>query len=219
MSRSNIAAQILDMPNAPLVLQEVQKALDAERALRQHFYDTVTEDQKAEFINGEIIVHSPVQKRHDDASGNLYILLKAFVTKHQLGYVGHEKVMIALTRNDYEPDICFFQQAQAQDFDEDQTRFPAPNLAVEVLSPGTKDKDRGVKMEDYQAHGILEYWIVDARKQEIEKYLLVDGEYELIGTFTLKQTIESTAAQGFSIPVKAVFDQAVFLETLARLLN
>mgnify|MGYP000254974315 CR=1 FL=1 len=215
---NNITAQILEMPNAPLVLQEVQKALEIERTLRQHFYDTVTEDQKVEFINGEIVMHSPVRKRHNTASFYLSQLINTFVLKNQLGYVAHEKIMISLTRNDYEPDICFFKQAQAKDFDDDQTRFPTPDLVVEVLSPSTKGNDRGVKFDDYQAHGIPEYWIIDARKQEVEKYLLVDGEYELVNIFDKKQRIESTIVIGFDIPVKAIFDETVFLQTLAQLI-
>lgn len=216
---TNIAAQILDMPHAPLVIREVQKALEAERVLRQHFYDVVTEDQKMEFINGEIIVHSPVRKRHNSASFYLSQLINTYVIKNKLGYVGHEKIMISLTRNDYEPDICFFKQAQAQDFEEDQTRFPAPDLVVEVLSPSTKGNDRGVKFEDYQAHGIAEYWMLDASKQEVEKYLLVDEEYELAGIFNKKQDIQSNVVEGFTIPVKAIFNETIFLQTLSSLLH
>ncbi|HMO40949.1 MAG TPA: Uma2 family endonuclease [Saprospiraceae bacterium] len=217
--KKNIAEQLLEMPNAPLVIEEVQQALAAERSLRRHFYEIVTEDQKAEFINGEIIVHSPVKKRHDNASGNLYILLKSYVTKHQLGYVGHEKLMISLTRNDYEPDICFFQQDKAAHFKEEQTTFPAPDLVVEVLSSGTHARDRGIKFQDYEAHGILEYWIVDARQQTVEQYHLQDNAYEPINTFDKKQHLQSIAVEGFTIPVKAIFDQQVFLQTLAGLLE
>ncbi len=217
--RTNIAAQILEMPNAPLVIEQVQRALAEEQRLRKHFYEIVTEDQKAEFINGEMSVHSPVKKQHNDASGNLYILLKTFATRHQLGYVAHEKVMISLTRNDYEPDICFFRQSIAATFKAEQTNFPAPDLVVEVLSTGTKVRDRGIKFDDYQAHGIAECWIIDAKKQTVEKYLLEDGEYELAGTFDKNQTIESTSASGFIIPVKDIFEKTIFLQTLSALLS
>lgn len=144
--RNDIAEQLLEMPNAPLVIQKVQQALATEQRLRKHFYEIVTEDQKAEFINGEIIVHSPVRKHHNTASLYLSQLLNAFAIKHKLGYVGHEKLMISLTRNDYEPDICFFKQEKAIHFSEEQTNFPAPDLVVEVLSPGTKERDRGIKL-------------------------------------------------------------------------
>ena len=216
--KTDLTEQILEMPNAPLIVRKVQASLAAEQEIRKHFYETVSEDQKVEFINGEIIVHSPVKKRHDDASGNLYILLKTFVTKHQLGYVAHEKVMVSLTRNDYEPNVCFFQKAIAKGFTEDQTLFPAPNFIAEVVSPGTKKRDYGIKYDDYQAHGIEEYWIISPEQQAIEKYVL-DGEtYELIGTFDKKQSIASAIVHGFNIPVKAIFDEKTFLKTLTKLL-
>ena len=69
--------------------------------------------------------------------------------------------MITLTRNDYEPDICFFRKDKSDNFTEDQVLFPAPDLVIEVLSDSTEKRDRGVKFKDYQAHKIEEYWIID----------------------------------------------------------
>ncbi|WP_338877234.1 hypothetical protein WBJ53_25635 [Spirosoma sp. SC4-14] len=59
------------------------------------------------------------KEQHGAAVGNLYSLLKAYLIKHRLGRVASEKAMISLTRNDYEPDICFWTTAHAQDFDSD----------------------------------------------------------------------------------------------------
>ena len=95
-------------------MRRLQAAAHAEAKKRRYFYDVVTEQQKAEFINGEIIVHSPVKLRHAVASENLFTLLKMFVQKHDLGSVFHEKILIVLNRNDYEPDICFFGPEQSQ---------------------------------------------------------------------------------------------------------
>mgnify|MGYP003380570340 CR=1 FL=1 len=49
------------------------------------------------------------------------------------GYVGYEKIMVSLTRNDYEPDICYFSQATAAAFNPDQMRFPAPDLVLSLI--------------------------------------------------------------------------------------
>jgi Uma2 family endonuclease len=48
------------------------------------------------------------------------------------------------------------------------------------LSEGTKKRDRGVKFQDYQAHNIEEYWIIDPDHQTVEQSQLEDGEYELL---------------------------------------
>ena len=115
-------------------MRRLQAAARAEAKKRRYFYDVVTEQQKAEFINGEIIVHSPVKLRHAIASENLFTLLKMFVRKHNLGSVFHEKILVVLNRNDYEPDICFFGSEKAsQTSRPSQSKFPTPDLVVEVL--------------------------------------------------------------------------------------
>lgn len=86
----------------PMALQALQTLLEAEQERRARFYDEVSEGQKAEFINGEVIVQSPAKLQHTIASQNLFILLNLYVSAHNLGYIGHEKILIALTRNDYE---------------------------------------------------------------------------------------------------------------------
>ncbi len=131
------------------------------KSKRIEFYNNISEQEKAEFINGAVIIHSPVMKRHNEANSNLHKLIDTFVYKHQLGFVGIEKILIQLTRNDYEPDICFFKSTKAKSFKSNQSLFPAPDFIVEVLSKGTAHRDRGIKFEDYAVHGIAEYWIVD----------------------------------------------------------
>ncbi len=54
---------------------------------------------------------------------------------------------------------------------------------VEILSPGTQGRDRGVKMRRYAASGIPHYWIVDTASQVLEAYRLGDQGYDLLGTY------------------------------------
>jgi len=159
--------QLLESPNIKLLMQQAEAALRDETRQRQQFYDWINEDHKAEFINGAIVMHSPVKERHWVAVGNLYRLLSTYVIKHKLGRVASEKAMISLTRNDYEPDICFWNNAHLQEFETEMMQFPAPDLIIEVPSKSTEKIDRGVKYDDYAAHGVQEYWIVDTRKQVI----------------------------------------------------
>jgi len=95
--------QLLRYPRLPEVMRRLQAIARAEAKKRRYFYEVVTEQQKAEFINGEIIVHSPVKYQHNQASFRLATLLSAYVQRHNLGTVGHENLLITLTRNDYEP--------------------------------------------------------------------------------------------------------------------
>ena len=208
---------ILEMPNAVLLIRKLEKKLADEQKKRRHFYEIVEENKKMEFINGEIIFHSPVKLQHNDTTVLLGMLLKAFVAKHKLGFVGVEKIMVSLTRNDYEPDVCFFGNAKAKDFKRRQAQFPAPDFAVEVLSDSTAKNDRETKFQDYAAHGFQEYWIVDAEKELIEQYFLRDEQYELL----LKAkdgAIESVVLPEFKIPIRAIFDEMENLKALAELI-
>lgn len=50
----------------------------------------------------------------------------------------------------------------------------APDLVVEVLSPGTARRDRGDKLRLYAESGVGEYWVVDGAERQIE-FLVADG--------------------------------------------
>lgn len=209
--------QALQMPDAVLFAQKLESALREERKKRLYFYEIVEENKKMEFINGEIIFHSSSPFYEAKSFGLLLKLISTFVIKHKLGFVGIEKIMVSLTRNDYEPDICFFGNKKAKDFKKDQVQFPAPDFVVEVLSDSTAKFDRETKFQDYAAHGVAEYWIIDAEKEIVEQYFLQNEKYDLI----LKAkdgTIDSLVLANFKIPIQAIFDEQINLEALARLI-
>lgn len=214
---NRLISELLKEPNAYFLLQEAHVALEDEKARRIAFYNDITEQEKVEFINGEIIVHSPVMKRHNTASLLLARLMSIYADIHQLGFVGIEKIMITLTRNDYEPDICFFRKEKSESFKEKQTLFPAPDFVIEILSEGTKDRDRGVKFKDYQAHQIEEYWIIDPDHQTIEQYHYEEGQYELL-LKSSEGNIKSLVMTGFQIPIQSVFDEQINIDTLKKLM-
>lgn len=210
-------SQILEMPNAALLVAQVQSALEEERKERLRFYEIIEENKKMEFINGEIIFHSPVKLRHLTSVSLLITLLKTFVTVHEIGYVASEKMLISLTRNDYEPDICFFGNDKSKEFESNQMQFPAPDFVIEVLSPSTEETDRTTKFNDYAAHNVGEYWIVDAEKETIEQYFLQNGEYELI-LKAKNGIISSIVLTDFSMQIRAAFDEKINLEELRKLI-
>lgn len=210
--------QLIASPKLPQYAQQLQAVLAREALKRQDFYNQISENDKAEFINGEIILHSPVRLRHNAAGRRLLLLLGSYVQHHDLGMVGYEKIMISLTRNDYEPDLCFFNKTQAVQFSPDQMRFPAPDFVVEILSQRTERNDRGVKFTDYAAHGVTEYWLVDPVAETVEQYQLQEDGYVLL-VKAKTGMIESVAVAGFAIPVRAIFDEAASGEALRLLLR
>ncbi len=213
---------------APLLrsarLTELEKTLHDsladEQARRERFHDEIDDSVKAEFVNGEIIMHSPAKFNHLETVKLIARLLDAWAERNSLGWVCTEKAMIRLPRNSYEPDICFFRREIAEHFTPDQTLFPAPDLVVEVLSATTEHRDRGIKMEDYAAHGVAEYWLVDADARFIEQYLpAADGiSFQLVRKID-DGLLRSAAVAGFEMPVRAAFDSAENRRALLSLLG
>ncbi len=212
-----ILEQLIDSPRLSLFQREIEQVLDKEKAHREHFIETMSESEKVEFINGEVVVHSPVKLQHTVASKLLMRLLDTFVDSRNLGFVGFEKMLISLTRNDYEPDICFFRAEVADAFTPKQMCFPAPDFIVEILSDSTTTRDRGVKFDDYAAHGVAEYWIIDPDEEVVEQYFL-DGDHYRLAYKVGSGTLTSRVVEGFEIPVQAIFDAEVNLAALRQLL-
>ena len=213
---STDVAELLADPGLPEKVAALQLALETEREMRERFYDEIT-DEKAEFINGEVIMHSPAKDRHLAVRDNLHDLLRAFCRTRSLGKVRGEKALCVFPRNDYEPDVVFFGPEKSELIEPDTMKFPIPDFACEVLSDSTTHRDRGVKFRDYAAHGVGEYWIIDAENELLEQYFPREGRYEL----ALKSgsgEVASAVLPSFRIPIRALFDEAENLRVLRTLL-
>jgi Uma2 family endonuclease len=212
-----ILEPILQSPRLKQYVEELTFFLQSEEERRIGFYKTVTEQQKAEFINGEIRVQSPVVMKHNLVVSRLSRLLSTFVTKHNLGFVGVEKILIKLTRNDFEPDICFFTTDKSKAFSDKTMFFPAPDFVVEVLSKSTEKIDRTIKKEDYALHGVQEYWIVDTEIETVEQYILTNNDYELRVKLN-EGMLHAKAVKAFDINVAALFSDQACNEALKKLI-
>lgn len=200
-----VLEEILQVPNLRELIDELEAAWADEQKRRHEFWADVDENVKAEFIMGEIIYHSPIYGRHWKASTRISRKLIPHVYDNDLGEVAYEKVMIRLTRNDYEPDICFWKKERTLDFGQKQSAFPPADFIIEILSDSTKDRDYGIKMTDYALHAVQEYWIIDTDAQTVEQYLLKNSSYQLAQK--LKDgTLVSEVIQGFAMNVKEIFE-------------
>ncbi len=183
----------------------MQSVLTENETKRIAFYNAINEWDKVEFINGEAIFHSPTTFKHSLVSTNLLYLLTHHLKTNKIGgQICIEKIMIELTRNSYEPDICFFRKEVSDTFTDSQMLFPTPDFIVEILSPSTEKTDREIKFRDYAQHGVREYWIIDPDKETIEQYELKDKQFELLVKLN-SGTITSITIDGFSSDLKQIF--------------
>lgn len=83
--------------------------------------------------------------------------------------------------------------------------YGAPDLMVEILSKGTKNKDQKTKLALYEKHGVLEYWLVDTDKQTVEVYVLKQGKFIKKAMLLKQDTLVAEVIPGFETAVSNIF--------------
>jgi Uma2 family endonuclease len=82
----------------------------------------------------------------------------------------------------------------------------APDLVVEILSPGNSKKEMVNKFQLYETNGVLEYWIADPIYKTIQLFYLVEKKYQLIKCFYEDEKMESKLFKGLKVKVGEVFE-------------
>ena len=81
----------------------------------------------------------------------------------------------------------------------------APDLAVEIGSPSTDERDRTVKRKLYAEHGVKEYWLVDPDAMTVTVLLHGERDFEEAGVYRKGETLTSPILQGFSVDLDDIF--------------
>ena len=116
--------------------------------------------------------------------------------------------MIFADDDDVVPDVVWVSQARrATVLGPEGHLHAAPELVVEVLSPGgaNERRDREVKLKLYSRRGVLEYWIVDWRTQQMEIYQREQLALCLVATLYPTDTLTSPLLPGFVCQVASLF--------------
>jgi Uma2 family endonuclease len=133
----------------------------AERMTAEEFFRRAPETQKAELIDGVMLMPSPPTDRHERLVGFLFTLIRMYCEDHDLGEVRGSRTAVMLAEDQVtEPDVLFVAKARASII-ADAGVFGAPDLVVEVLSASTVAYDRGPKFRAYERAGVRELWLID----------------------------------------------------------
>ncbi|XID90664.1 Uma2 family endonuclease [Paenibacillaceae bacterium WGS1546] len=82
----------------------------------------------------------------------------------------------------------------------------APDLAVEILSRGTRKRDKVVKAAVYARHQVPEYWLVDPETRTLERYRLAGDRYELAELYAEDDRVSSDKLPCISFTLRDIFD-------------
>jgi len=168
----------------------------------ERYFKEAPETQIVEFEDGELIVHSPVNIRHQRIIRFLTFLLQGYVEARNFGEVFNGPGVVRLRRGlDYEPDIFVVAEAQRERVSE-QYYSGAPALVIEVISPGSRSHDLRTKAANYREHDVPEYWAVEAEQETLYRHTQ-PGEQSapyLVEPYT-NGRLDSRAIAGFWIDV------------------
>ncbi len=140
-------------------------------------FKMLPEGTRAELIDNSLFMSPAPTIIHQEVSGNLLTAILPHVLKMKLGKAFAAPVDVYLSgKNAFQPDIIFVSTENKSIIKTDGI-YGAPDLIIEILSPGSKKLDLTKKKDAYEKAGVKEYWIVDPETKESIGHQLEKGSY------------------------------------------
>jgi Uma2 family endonuclease len=166
----------------------------------EDFLEFVTPERKADLIDGVIYMASPESTADNKLGGWLYRLMSEFVEQYDLGEVFYTRVAFRISqRRGPEPDVAFVAKRRRHLIESGFVNG-APDVAVEIVSPDSVERDYEKKWNVYEKAGVREYWIIDPGLRQATFLALYRGKFQPL---PLDGTIfNSKVLKGFRIDTK-----------------
>ena len=186
----------------------------AEPARRRWAYGDLValpDDQlRHELIDGDHFVTPSPNTGHQEISKRLFRALDPHVERNRQGQVLYAPFDVKLSLSTVlVPDLVYFTTERFARVVNDRHATAAPDLVVEILSPGTRRRDKGRKRAVYDREGVREYWIVDPEARSITALRRPRTDQGLTDVSTLTAAagdiLESLLLPGLKIPLRDVF--------------
>ncbi|MES2703353.1 MAG: Uma2 family endonuclease [Bacteroidota bacterium] len=171
-----------------------------------------TFEERVELIKGQIFEMNPGPDRmHQELSGYMHIAIYNFLAGKQCKvYSAPFDVRIPRKSKDdkdiitvLQPDLCVVCDKSILD---NRGCLGAPDIVVEILSPGNNTTELKNKYDIYQEAGVKEYWVVSPQDKTFLMYTLKDGQYVPSRLMVSGHIATSSVLEGFSIDLTDLFD-------------
>ena len=168
------------------------------------YLDFPDDGQRYEILDGEVFVTPSPIPDHQRVSRCIQQELMAWAEAHPPTEVFYAPIDLILADDTIlVPDLLVILERSVVT---SRGIEAAPALVVEILSPSTRGRDRGLKRERYARAGVEEYWIVDPSARTIELYVLQDGSaLRAEGSFQDTDVVRSKALAGFQMAAARAF--------------
>lgn len=161
-----------------------------------------------ELIEGELYVSRQPSWDHQYSCVRLGRFLDEWNDQTGLGVVNAAPGVIFAEDDDVAPDVVWISHGKLSTaLGEDRKLHSAPELVIEVLSPGfsNQQRDRQAKLKLYSRRGVVEYWILNWQDREVEVYRLDGTSLRFCITLGGEDLLESPLLPGFSCLVSKLF--------------
>ena len=130
-----------------------------------------------ELIDGEHYVTPSPNLRHQDIFARLHLIIGAWLEANPRGRLFYAPLDTILSRFDVvEPDLLYVSNERATEI-LGQFVTGAPDLVIEIASPGTRTRDETIKRRLYERSGVREYWVVDPELDAIRVHRRSGGRF------------------------------------------
>jgi len=161
--------------------------------------------RRYELYEGEVYMVPSPSVQHQRISRDLGALLRHFVLENELGEVFYAPLDVVFDEDTVvQPDILFISHERRGIINE-QNISGAPDLVIEILSPATEERDRGVKLQLYCRYGVRECWLVDPEGRTVEVLALSPQGYQVLGRYSGDEMVSSRVLVGFQRVAKEIF--------------
>jgi Uma2 family endonuclease len=165
--------------------------------------------KRHELIDGEHYVTPSPNTRHQRIVANLTGSLWSFLKETRIGEVFGAPLDVVFSDFDVvEPDVLFVSKERHAVLTAQNVRG-APDLVVEVGSPGTRRRDELTKHRLYERFGVAEYWVVGPEVDTIKVYRLAEGRYSRASELALAagDVLTSPVLPGLTLPLSTIFSE------------
>jgi Uma2 family endonuclease len=164
--------------------------------------------KRHELIDGEHYVTPSPNRKHQSIVGNVFGLVWSYLDRHPMGQAFVAPFDVVFSHFDVvEPDILYVSHARRSAVLTEKNVQGAPDLVVEVGSPGTRRRDEKLKHQLYERFGVSEYWVVDTDLDLVKVHRLVEGRYARVHELALDRgdVLTTPLMPGLELPLQRVF--------------
>ncbi|SFB07898.1 Endonuclease, Uma2 family (restriction endonuclease fold) [Cohnella sp. OV330] len=195
----------------------MDKKKEWEAAIRQKrvtydIYAELPEDgQRYEVLDGSLELMSGPSLVHQMLGAKLHLITQSCSSEYFILLAPLD--VILSPRNVAQPDVIFIHRGRT-DIMTMRGIEGAPDLVVEVLSPGSRHRDKVRKLDIYGKHGVQEYWILDPVARTLERYEQEGNRLTLTELFEGEDRVVSDKLPCISFALSELFAE----EQIGRLL-